>query len=283
MNIRKATVYASVPLLGVALALPAGSAQGATRHRHGLGLNLAQAHAHRAAHRTGRVVGHPLPVVRATRVPSAYSLARYALTAGDQGQVGSCVTWATGYSAYGILMKEQGIQGAPMAPMYIYSQIARGVDRGTYAEAALAMEQSQGIDTRADYWQGDFDFTTQPDRRETRNAAHYKISGFTDLTSAPDRVAAVKSSLASGLPVVIGLRLKDSIYSLSGANDVYPNTGSVVGGHEVTIVGYTKDYVTVQNSWGKGWGKSGFFRMRWSVVTGSDAVEINSVGKLVRG
>ena len=37
----------------------------------------------------------------------------------------------------------------------------------------------------------------------------------------------------------------------------------------------------MQNSWGKGWGKSGFFRMRWSVLTGSDTVEINSVGKLV--
>ena len=281
MNICKATAYASVPLIGMALTLPSGSAQATVAHKHGLGLNLAQAHAHRSTH--GRVVGHPLPVVRAGSVPSTYSLARYALAPGDQGQVGSCVTWATGYSAYGILMNEQGIKGAPMAPMYIYSQIARGVDQGTYAEAALAMEQSQGIDTRTDYWQGDFDFTTQPDRREKQNAAHYKVSGFTDLTSAPDRVAAIKAALASGLPVVIGLRVKDSIYALSPAHDIYPNTGSVVGGHEVTIVGYTKDYVTVQNSWGKGWGKAGFFRMRWSVVTGSDTVEINSVGKLVRG
>ena len=280
MNIRKVTACASLPMIGVALLLPSGSAQAAARH-HGLGLNLVQARAHQHALRS-RVVGHPLPVMRAGRLPSSFSLARYALTPGDQGQVGSCVTWATGYSAYGILMKEQGVGGAPMAPMYIYSQIARGVDRGTYAGVALTMEQSQGIDTRSDYWQGDFDFTTQPDRREKANAAHYKISGFTDLSSAADRVAAVKSAIASGMPVVVGLRLKDSIYGLSASNDIYPNTGTVVGGHEVTVVGYSKDYVTVQNSWGTKWGKAGFFRMRWSAITGADTVEINAVGKLVR-
>lgn len=280
MNIRKITAYASLPMIGVALTLPSGSAQAVT-HRHGLGLNLAQARAHHHAPR-GRVVGHPMPVMRAGSLPRSFSLARYALPPGDQGQVGSCVTWATGYSAYGILMHEQGLQGAPMAPMYIYSQIARGVDQGTYAAVALTMEQSQGIDTRSDYWQGDFDFTTQPDHREKANAAHYKISGFTDLSSATDRVAAVKSAIASGMPVVVGLRLKDSIYPLSASNDIYPDTGAVVGGHEVTIVGYSKDYVTVQNSWGPKWGKGGFFRMRWSTITGSDTVEVNAVGKLVR-
>jgi C1A family cysteine protease len=272
MNICKAVACASLPLVGVALAVPSGSAQAAT-HRHGLGLNLVQARAHH----------HPLRMAIADRtLPASHSLKRFALTPGDQGQVGSCVTWATGYSAYGILMNEQGIGGAPMAPMYVYSQIAHGVDQGTYAGAALAIEQGQGIDTRSDYWQGDFDFTTQPDRHEKRTAAHYKISGSTDLTGSTDRVTAIKSAIASGSPVVIGLRVKDSIYSLNATDDIYPNTGNVIGGHEVTIVGYSKDYVTVQNSWGKNWGRGGFFRIRWSVITGTDTVEINAVGKLVQ-
>ncbi|MGN6160165.1 MAG: C1 family peptidase [Marmoricola sp.] len=274
MNIRKIGACAALPWVGLALAVPAGSAHGVVA-RHGLGLNLAQA---RAQH-------HPLRTtapLRAGNLPAARSLKGFALAPGDQGQVGSCVTWATGYSAYGILMKEQGITGAPMAPMYIYSQIARGVDRGTYGAAALTMETAQGIDTRSHYRQGDFDFTTQPTRSERTNAAHYKISGFTDLTGASDRITAVKSAIASGLPVVIGLRVKDSIYALNATHDVYPNTGTVVGGHEVTIVGYTHDYVTVQNSWGRAWGNGGFFRIRWSVITGADTVEVNAVGKLVR-
>lgn len=280
MNICRKAAYSTLPLIALALTVPSGSADAST-HRHGLGLNLAQSRAHQHAARTSRVTGHPMSVMHAGSLPSSYSLKRYALSPGDQGQVGSCVTWATGYSAYGILMKEQGIKGAPMAPMYIYSQIARGVDQGTYAPVALAMEAEQGIDTRADYRQGDFDFTTQPDRHEKANAAHYKISGFTDLTAASDRITAIKSAIASGSPVVIGLRVKDSIYSLNTTSDIYPNTGAVVGGHEVTIVGYSQDYVTVQNSWGKNWGDGGFFRIKWSVITGSDTVEINSVGKLV--
>lgn len=278
----KTAAISLLPLVTLALAVPTGEAQAAATHKHGLGLNLSQVSAHQNRSHTNRVTGRPAAVKRVSSVPTAASLQRYALPPGDQGKVGACVAWATGYSAYGILMKEQGIKGAPMAPMYIYSQIARGVDKGTYASAALAMEQSQGIDTKAHYWQGDFDFTTQPDRREIKNAAKYKISGFTDLTAAANRVAAIKSAIASGLPVTIGVRVRDSLYNLTSSSDIYPNTGAVIGGHEMTIVGYDKNYVTVQNSWGKNWGKSGFFRMKWNVLTGADTVEINSVGKLVQ-
>lgn len=38
---------------------------------------------------------------------------------------------------------------------------------------------------------------------------------------------------------------------------VYP-TGKLYGGHAVALVGYTKDYFIVRNSWGTGWGKHGF-------------------------
>lgn len=37
----------------------------------------------------------------------------------------------------------------------------------------------------------------------------------------------------------------------------YP-TGSLYGGHAVALVGYTKDYFIVRNSWGVGWGDRGF-------------------------
>ncbi len=37
----------------------------------------------------------------------------------------------------------------------------------------------------------------------------------------------------------------------------YP-TGRLYGGHAVALVGYTKDYFIVRNSWGTGWGDRGF-------------------------
>jgi len=116
---------------------------------HGMGFDIAAARAHHAKTGNERASFESSPAIAA---PDSYSLKDYALSPGDQGQVGSCVTWATGYSGYGILMNEAGRSGAPMAPMFIYSQIVKennnGQDSGTFASVALPMEKSRGIDTQ---------------------------------------------------------------------------------------------------------------------------------------
>lgn len=284
-------LLASTAIAGAALSVAAGTgaAHAATappmasnHHRlvadgHGMGLNVSRA---RAMRHTS--MGHALRVRHVSTTPASYSLQQYAETPGDQGQVGSCVAWATVHSAYGLLMNEQGISGEPMAPMYIYSQIAQGNDQGTTASVALPMEEQQGTDTAADYYQGDFDYTTQPTDAERANAANYKLSGFQDLTSG-DVQANVENAISSGLPVVIGMQVRSSFEDLNSSNynyDPSPSEG-VLGGHEITIVGYDSNGVTVENSWGTSWGNNGYFTMPWSVVLGSDVMELHSVGKLV--
>ncbi len=214
--------------------------------------------------------------------PASFSLKEYALEAGNQGAVGSCVAWATGYTGIGLLAKEQGKTGYPFAPMFVYAQIAQGDDTGTWAGVALPIEEEQGIDTKEHYWQGDFDYTTQPDEDEIANAANYKITGFTDLTDAPDREEAVKEAIASGLPVPIGFELRSSFEDLDSSNYTYdPSEGEeVLGGHEVTIIGYDEEGVEIENSWGSDWGNEGYFKAPWSFITGSDVDEIHSIGKL---
>ncbi|MFG1793361.1 C1 family peptidase [Nocardia sp. NPDC049149] len=272
-------VGVSLAAPGIANADPDPAVPGLKHHAFGLDRAAAKDSLSRDT-----TVGLALPVqVGAVgAAPAAYSLQQYALPAGDQGQVGSCVTWATGYTGYGILMNEQQISGAPMAPMFIYSQIAQGNDQGTYAGVALPLEQSQGIDTKADYWQGDFDYTTQPDAAERANAAHYRLSGAADLTKG-DIVANIKKSIASGLPVPIGFEVRESFENLDSSNDNYnpaPNE-KILGGHEVTIVAYDAKGVTIENSWGPHWGKNGFFTASWSFITGNDVNEIHSMGRLV--
>ncbi|WP_405167861.1 C1 family peptidase [Nocardia sp. NBC_01499] len=168
--------------------------------------------------------------------------------------------------------------------MFIYAQIAQGNDQGTWAGVALPMERDQGIDTKSDYWQGDFDYTTQPDQNEIANAAHYKLSGSKDLTSG-DKVANIKAAIAAGLPVPIGFEVRESFENLNQSNSRYnpsPNERTL-GGHEVTIVGYDSKGVTIENSWGSSWGDNGFFTAPWSFITGSDVDEIHSMGRLVTG
>ncbi|MFE2374749.1 C1 family peptidase [Streptomyces sp. NPDC059398] len=256
-------------------------------HHHGLGLNLGELHGKHSLAQTVRHGAQPV-FKRSGAVQSSADLSKYALSPGDQGQVGSCVAWATGYSAYGIVMNEQGISGAPMAPMFIYSQIAQGNDQGTTASVALPMEQKQGIDTKADYTQGDFDFTTQPNADERANAAHYKLSGFDTLPTSGSSVrSGIENAISQGEPVVIGFEVHQSFEDLNAqtASDYsyLPGDSSsdpVIGGHEVTIVGYSDQGVKIENSWGGKWGDSGFFTVPWDFFNTGDVNEIHAVGKL---
>ncbi|GAA1962500.1 C1 family peptidase [Kitasatospora viridis] len=263
-------------------------------HKHfatGLDLAALKAHSHamRANFATPQTLAAMAPLPRVGAAPASADLSQYALSPGDQGQVGSCVTWATGYTGYGILMSEQGISGAPMAPMYIYSQIAQGNDQGTYASVALPMEQQQGIDTQADYWQGTTDFTTQPDANETANAAGYKLSGFAELPTSGDQArAAIEDAISQGEPVPFGFSVQQSFMDLNSqtASDYSYMPGDtssdpVVGGHEITIVGYNDQGVTIENSWGtSNWGNGGFANLPWSFFNAGVVDEVHAMGKL---
>lgn len=218
--------------------------------------------------------------------PASVDLTPYAISPGNQGQVGSCVAWAIDYSAYSILENEQGIKGNPHAPMYTYAQIARGNDQGSYPSDHFKILKSQGLDTKAHYWQGDFDYTTQPDSSERANAAHWKLSGYTTLSTGSALKAGVQDSLAKGLPVVITIPVYTSFERISRATaqnyTYYPSSGErLLGYHEITIVAYNDKGVRIENSWGTNWGDGGFINVPWRFVSGQ-IQEAEAVGKLVK-
>jgi hypothetical protein len=75
-------------------------------------------------------------------------------------------------------------------------------------------------------------------------------------------VAQLAAALQDG-PVLAGTVWLDGMFapSLAGWLNV---SGSPVGGHEYVIVGYNRPsrYFTMLNSWGEGWGRGGFARIR---------------------
>lgn len=297
MQIRKTSALVSLlAAAGLAAAMgatpaSAAAAQHYPQHlKHGLGLNVAGLKAAKAGKQAHANSALPVHQRATAELPSSGDLTQYTNAPGDQGQVGSCVTWATGYTGYGVLMNEQGISGGPMAPMFIYSQIAKGNDQGTWASVALPMEQQQGIDTKSDYWQGDFDYTTQPDQNERANAANYKLSGYTQLSTSGDAAKSdIENAISQGEPVAIGFTVHQSFMNLdaSTASDYSylpgdSNSDPVVGGHEVTIVAYNEQGVKIENSWGSGWGADGFVTVPWSFFNTGDVDEVNAMGKLVQ-
>ncbi|MEU7640096.1 C1 family peptidase [Streptomyces sp. NPDC039016] len=220
-------------------------------------------------------------------VPDTVDLSQYAITPGNQGRVGSCVSWAIDYSGYSIQEKQQGISGGPQAPMYTYAQIAKGNDQGSTPDDTFSIAESQGVDSKSDYTQGDFDFTTQPTDAERQNAAHWKLSGHTQLHTGNQIQADVKQALADGEPVAISLPVHQSFQDITqqtAADYSYQPGGAedpVLGGHEITIVGYNNQGVRVENSWGSNWGDGGYINLSWDFLS-SQVQEANAIGKLVK-
>jgi hypothetical protein len=218
--------------------------------------------------------------------PASYDLSRYAVPPGEQGgEVNSCASWATGYTGYGLLMNEQGIAGGPMAPMYVYAQIVKGRNINTSITTNLQIQKDQGIDTRADYTQGDYDYTTQPTAAQRTTAGHYRISSYDIVPLDGNLKTTIETAVANGYAVVIGFRVRDSFTYVDAENPVYApgddGTDPIDGGHSVVVVGYDQNSFRFENAWGDDWGAAGFASASWDFVSSSDIDSVHVMHKLV--
>jgi hypothetical protein len=256
-----------------AAAIPSSPASATQRHR-GFGLGLVPTPADVIAARTPRA----LALASATSLPASVDLTKFAPPAGNQGSIGSCASWATTYTAMGYWLRRDGRPGFPLAPMYAYSQLTGGHDVGTSIGGNLGLAMGQGIDTLSDYPQGNYDYKDLPTPSEKQNAKQWTLSSFTGVTHSK---AGIEAALAAGTPVVLGIKVYANFMSLGASTWNYTKVrGSFVGRHAITALGYDATGVTVENSWGAGWGKSGFAHLSWAFVTGGNTFEAWAVHDL---
>ena len=70
-------------------------------------------------------------VQQTTTLPASVNLSAWDPPVGNQEGVGSCTSWATGYY-YRYWLRNHALgETSTFAPMYLYSQISHGVDRGS--------------------------------------------------------------------------------------------------------------------------------------------------------
>ena len=209
--------------------------------------------------------------------PASVDLRRWTVPVGNQGSVGSCVSWTISYAMTGWYARYQGLSTtATFAPMYSYSQIHSDNSPGgggTWPAAAYGIGSTQGIDTQADYPQGTLNYTTQPTAAQRASAASYKSGDFSYLYAGVPGAAgvpAIQNAIATAHPVALTMPVYSAFDVLSGSND-HLDADQIVestyrGSHEVLIVGYDATGVEIQNSWGTGWGNRGFAHLSWSFV-----------------
>jgi C1A family cysteine protease len=89
----------------------------------------------------------------------------------------------------------------------------------------------------------------------------------------------MRSCLAEGFPFVFGFTVYASFESAKVANTgVVPMpvlAEKVLGGHAVLAVGYNdkQKRFLVRNSWGTGWGMSGYFTIPYAYLTDSNLAD----------
>jgi hypothetical protein len=100
----------------------------------------------------------------------------------------------------------------------------------------------------------------------------YQIASWYWVTTVPASMSAIKNALYTYGPLVTTMDVYADFYYYSGGVYEYAY-GSYQGGHAILIVGYTDDpqysgggYFKVKNSWGSGWGASGYFNVAYAEI-----------------
>lgn len=219
--------------------------------------------------------------------PSAVdnSLSIYFPPIRSQGQQGSCSAWAATYyyNTY-TQARDEGwtVSGGDNAyicsPAFIYNQINDGVDSGSNLVEAMARLGRNGACSWLLMPYSSSDYTSWPSeaawtdalKRRTMNC--YAIGSETAGTTDAE-MEAIKQRLANGEIMVTSTDVYSNFYytyptATTGINNavLYANSGSYLGGHALTVVGYddNKSYsdgtgtkygaFLIANSWGSSWG-----------------------------
>lgn len=217
-----------------------------------------------------------------SKLPAYIDLSANIPPVGNQGSVGSCVGWATGYyfktyqeyKDYGWSVFDQT---HIFSPSFVYNHINGGMDYGAFFEDAFKLLIENGCATYAE-----FPYTSNINRWASEqsyfNALKYRSEEFFYISATNmSGIQNVKQYIVNGNVCVLGIDVYPNFDNISAYNYNYcsaDKSGSSRGGHAVTIVGYDDNRMTndgpgafkLVNSWGTGWGLSGYFWMSYTAV-----------------
>ena len=216
----------------------------------------------------GRDLLYSAPAETVVKLPARVSLRAKCPPVYNQGQLGSCTANAIGGALEFDQMK-QGRKGFTPSRLFIYynERLIEGTirsDNGAEIRDGIKSVAKQGA-CKEDTWPYEIDrFRDKPDDTAYTEATDHQAIRYLRVTQTLNQL---KGSLAAGYPFVFGF----SVYSSFESSDV-AQTGHVpmprageknLGGHAVLAVGYEENNqrFIVRNSWGRGWGMSGYFTM----------------------
>lgn len=190
----------------------------------------------------------------------------------DQGQLGSCTANAIA-SAFRFVTSKQRRKDFAPSRLFIYynERVMLGTinsDSGAYIRDGIKSVNSDGV-CREKLWPYNIqDFQIRPSDKAYVEALKHQSLEYRRVERT---IEDMKGVLCHGRPFVFGFTVYTSFEKVGETGiATLPEPGErVMGGHAVLCVGYndaTQRFI-VKNSWGKYWGKEGYFEMPYEYLT----------------
>jgi C1A family cysteine protease len=196
-------------------------------------------------------------------LPASVDLTQtYSVPVVDQGNLGSCTGNGIAAALAYLQLQEKESMVFPSRLFIYYNErvIENSVsqDAGADIRDGIKSVVSQGYCAEADWPYDITQFATQPSATAYADAIKEEVKTYQAVNVDPN---SVMQALASGFPVVVGFDVYSSFMNAPGGDVPMPGSGErLEGGHCFILVGYDQatQRFKFQNSWGSGWGQSGF-------------------------
>lgn len=122
---------------------------------------------------------------------------------------------------------------------------------GMFGRDVMKLLLDIGICTEKEYPYGLIEDKNIINSSVIKNALNHKIKSYARVTS----IDSLKLSLFKNGPCLISFPIYN--YSMEMWKSTIKDT-EIIGGHAMTVVGYTNDSFIIRNSWGSSWGDNGY-------------------------
>lgn len=222
-------------------------------------------------------------------LPSSVDLRPQCPPIEDQGQLGSCTSFAVG-AAIRYARKKEGLPDFVTSHLFLYynSRAMEGTvnsDAGAQIRDVVKSANRQGDCPESEWPYNISQFTVKPPAQCYADALKDRALSYQRVQQS---LSQMKACLASGYVFVAGISVYESFES-----DEVAKTGMVpmpqpgeqlLGGHAICVVGFNDatQKFTCKNSWSSSWGDQGYFYLDYQYLLNaglaSDFWVIKTVG-----